>query len=115
MDFNALDIFSWNTEHTPHSRMWKYTNGKLSIYNTINCLVYFLYMYLNLAKAFLVNVFVSEGTRENVCWVWFICFSTVSSSINALVAVTLEDFVKPVLPNLTEKQVSWMNMGLSKC
>ncbi|XP_069547161.1 sodium-coupled monocarboxylate transporter 1 [Brachyistius frenatus] len=39
--------------------------------------------------------------------------STVSSSINALVAVTMEDFILPVYKNLTEKQVSWMNMGLS--
>lgn len=39
--------------------------------------------------------------------------STVSSSINALVAVTLEDFILPVCKNLTERQVSWINMGLS--
>ncbi|KAK1796495.1 hypothetical protein P4O66_009526 [Electrophorus voltai] len=39
--------------------------------------------------------------------------STVSSSINALVAVTVEDFVKPMWPSLMEKQVSWINMGLS--
>uniref|UniRef100_A0A8C4CLL7 Sodium-coupled monocarboxylate transporter 1 n=1 Tax=Denticeps clupeoides TaxID=299321 RepID=A0A8C4CLL7_9TELE len=39
--------------------------------------------------------------------------STVSSSINALVAVTVEDFLKPALPSLTERQVSWINMGLS--
>lgn len=39
--------------------------------------------------------------------------STVSSSINALVAVTVEDFVLPMYKNLTEKQVTWMNMGLS--
>lgn len=37
-----------------------------------------------------------------------------SSSINALVAVTVEDFILPVRKNLTEKQVRWMNMGLSK-
>lgn len=37
-----------------------------------------------------------------------------SSSINALVAVTVEDFILPVFKNLTEKQVYWMNMGLSK-
>ena len=43
-----------------------------------------------------------------------VCFSTVSSSINALVAVTVEDFVRPVWKNLTEKQVSWINMGLSE-
>uniref|UniRef100_A0A3B4BXE9 Solute carrier family 5 member 8 n=1 Tax=Pygocentrus nattereri TaxID=42514 RepID=A0A3B4BXE9_PYGNA len=40
--------------------------------------------------------------------------STVSSSINALVAVTVEDFVKPLWPSMTEKQVSWINMGMSK-
>ncbi|KAM8914928.1 sodium-coupled monocarboxylate transporter 1 isoform 2-T2 [Spinachia spinachia] len=39
--------------------------------------------------------------------------STVSSSINALVAVTVEDFILPICRNLTEKQVAWMNMGLS--
>lgn len=41
-------------------------------------------------------------------------FSTVSSSINALVAVTTEDFILPFCKNLTNKQVTWMNMGLSK-
>lgn len=39
--------------------------------------------------------------------------STVSSSINALVAVTLEDFIIPLWKNRTEKQVTWLNMGLS--
>ncbi|CAL8340284.1 unnamed protein product [Lota lota] len=39
--------------------------------------------------------------------------STVSSSINALVAVTVEDFIRPKWQNLTEKQLSWINMSLS--
>ncbi|XP_048877504.1 sodium-coupled monocarboxylate transporter 1 [Brienomyrus brachyistius] len=39
--------------------------------------------------------------------------STVSSSINALVAVTMEDFVKPLWTSITEKQASLLNMGLS--
>ncbi|XP_062852671.1 sodium-coupled monocarboxylate transporter 1 [Trichomycterus rosablanca] len=39
--------------------------------------------------------------------------STVSSSINALVAVTVEDFVRPLWPNLSQKQASWINMGMS--
>ncbi|XP_051568666.1 sodium-coupled monocarboxylate transporter 1-like [Myxocyprinus asiaticus] len=39
--------------------------------------------------------------------------STVSSSINALVAVTVEDFMKPAWPWLTERQLSWVNMGMS--
>uniref|UniRef100_A0A8C6T6W4 Solute carrier family 5 member 8, like n=1 Tax=Neogobius melanostomus TaxID=47308 RepID=A0A8C6T6W4_9GOBI len=40
--------------------------------------------------------------------------STVSSSINALVAVTMEDFIIPLWKNRTEKQVTWLNMGLSQ-
>uniref|UniRef100_A0A8C9W9J9 Solute carrier family 5 member 8, like n=1 Tax=Scleropages formosus TaxID=113540 RepID=A0A8C9W9J9_SCLFO len=40
--------------------------------------------------------------------------STVSSSINALVAVTMEDFVKPVWTTITEQQVHWSNMALSE-
>ncbi|XP_068171696.1 sodium-coupled monocarboxylate transporter 1 [Antennarius striatus] len=39
--------------------------------------------------------------------------STVSSSINALVAVTTEDLIFPLRKNLSEKHVSWLNMGLS--
>uniref|UniRef100_A0A3P9P6R9 Solute carrier family 5 member 8, like n=1 Tax=Poecilia reticulata TaxID=8081 RepID=A0A3P9P6R9_POERE len=39
--------------------------------------------------------------------------STVSSSINALVAVTVEDFIFPFYKDFTQKQVTWMNMGLS--
>ncbi|KAJ0012511.1 hypothetical protein NQD34_016845, partial [Periophthalmus magnuspinnatus] len=38
--------------------------------------------------------------------------STVSSSINALAAVTVEDLIKPNT-NLTEKQLSWISKGLS--
>ncbi|XP_051931099.1 sodium-coupled monocarboxylate transporter 1 [Hippocampus zosterae] len=39
--------------------------------------------------------------------------STVSSSINALVAVTVEDFIRPVWKNLSVKQTTWLSMGLS--
>ncbi|XP_041636529.1 sodium-coupled monocarboxylate transporter 1 [Cheilinus undulatus] len=39
--------------------------------------------------------------------------STVSSSINALVAVTVEDFILPVCKTLTQRQTTVMNMGLS--
>lgn len=39
--------------------------------------------------------------------------STVSSSINALVAVTVEDFIYPVCKNLTQRQRMILNMGLS--
>ncbi|XP_061641190.1 sodium-coupled monocarboxylate transporter 1 isoform X3 [Phyllopteryx taeniolatus] len=40
--------------------------------------------------------------------------STVSSSINGLVAVTMEDFIRFMFKNLTVKQTSWMNMGLRR-
>uniref|UniRef100_UPI00358FD4CE sodium-coupled monocarboxylate transporter 1 n=1 Tax=Myxine glutinosa TaxID=7769 RepID=UPI00358FD4CE len=39
--------------------------------------------------------------------------STVSSSINALAAVSLEDLVKPFFPNLTSRQLSYCSKGLS--
>lgn len=44
----------------------------------------------------------------------FLCCSTVSSSINALVAVTVEDFIVTHFKNISEKQLKWLNMGLSK-
>ena len=40
--------------------------------------------------------------------------STVSSSINALAAVTMEDLVKPRFPSLSEKSLSWVSQGMSK-
>ncbi|CAI5785811.1 sodium-coupled monocarboxylate transporter 1 [Podarcis lilfordi] len=39
--------------------------------------------------------------------------STVSSSINALAAVTVEDLIKPYLRSPTEKKLSWISMGMS--
>ncbi|KAG7264059.1 hypothetical protein CRUP_028579, partial [Coryphaenoides rupestris] len=39
-------------------------------------------------------------------------FSTVSSSINSLAAVTVEDLIKPHI-QLSEKQLSWTSKGLS--
>lgn len=39
--------------------------------------------------------------------------STVSSSINALAAVTVEDLLRPHT-SMSEKQLSWMSKGMSK-
>ncbi|NWX89585.1 SC5A8 protein, partial [Nothoprocta pentlandii] len=39
--------------------------------------------------------------------------STVSSSINALAAVTVEDFIRPYFRSLSEKKLSWISMGMS--
>lgn len=43
----------------------------------------------------------------------FILFSTVSSGINALATVTVEDFVKPHF-KLSEGDLSSVSMGMSK-
>lgn len=40
--------------------------------------------------------------------------STVSSSINALAAVTVEDIIRPHT-NVSEKHLTWVSKGLSKC
>ncbi|NWI84484.1 SC5A8 protein, partial [Pitta sordida] len=39
--------------------------------------------------------------------------STVSSSINALAAVTVEDLIRPYFGSLSEKKLSWISMGMS--
>ncbi|XP_053109125.1 sodium-coupled monocarboxylate transporter 1-like [Hemicordylus capensis] len=39
--------------------------------------------------------------------------STVSSSINALAAVTVEDLIKPYFKSLTERKFSWISKGMS--
>ncbi|NWZ50721.1 SC5A8 protein, partial [Haliaeetus albicilla] len=39
--------------------------------------------------------------------------STVSSSINALAAVTVEDLIRPYFKSLSEKKLSWTSMGMS--
>ncbi|KAM5170175.1 sodium-coupled monocarboxylate transporter 1 [Mantella aurantiaca] len=39
--------------------------------------------------------------------------STVSSSINALAAVTVEDLIKPYFKNLSETKLSWISKGAS--
>uniref|UniRef100_A0A4W3JA86 Solute carrier family 5 member 8 n=1 Tax=Callorhinchus milii TaxID=7868 RepID=A0A4W3JA86_CALMI len=39
--------------------------------------------------------------------------STVSSSINALATVTVEDIIKPIFKPLSEKQLSWISKGMT--
>ncbi|XP_035658838.1 sodium-coupled monocarboxylate transporter 1-like [Branchiostoma floridae] len=39
--------------------------------------------------------------------------STMSSGLNALAAVALEDFVKPCFPNLTDLKYTWISKGLA--
>lgn len=39
--------------------------------------------------------------------------STVSSSINALAAVTVEDLIKPYFTSITERKLTWISKGMS--
>lgn len=66
---------------------------------------------LRLIFAFMYTYMNNNGTLT--------CFSipthpsTVSSSINALAAVTVEDLLRPYT-NMSEKQLSWMSKGMSE-
>nr|XP_057910563.1 sodium-coupled monocarboxylate transporter 1 [Doryrhamphus excisus] len=79
-----------------------FTNGDV---NTTDQLLPYLVMDILAAYPGIPGLFVAAAYSGTL--------STVSSSINALVAVTVEDFILPVCKNLTQKQKTWMNMGLS--
>lgn len=55
-----------------------------------------------------------EGHGINTLNGYFFFFSTVSSSINALAAVTVEDLIKPHFTSVSERKLSWISMGMSK-
>lgn len=65
-----------------------------------------------------VNIFIHIyiyylESYPNLCLSSPIHPSTVSSSINALAAVTVEDLLRPYT-NMSEKQLSWMSKGMSE-
>ncbi|KAH0616787.1 hypothetical protein JD844_028177 [Phrynosoma platyrhinos] len=55
----------------------------------------------------------SQVQRYIACKTRFQAKLTVSSSINALAAVTVEDLIKPYFTSLTEKKLSWISKGMS--
>lgn len=98
----SLAVFSGLTMFSIYKNCDPLSNGDVS---TPDQLLPYLVMDILAAYPGIPGLFVAAAYSGTL--------STVSSSINALVAVTVEDFILPVFKNLTEKQVYWMNMGLS--
>ncbi|XP_042352846.1 sodium-coupled monocarboxylate transporter 1 isoform X2 [Plectropomus leopardus] len=98
----SLAVFSGLTMYSIYKECDPFTNGDI---DTHDQLLPYLVMDMLAIYPGIPGLFVAAAYSGTL--------STVSSSINALVAVTVEDFILPVFKNLTERQVSWMNMGLS--
>ncbi|XP_053295208.1 sodium-coupled monocarboxylate transporter 1 [Pleuronectes platessa] len=98
----SLAVFSGLTMYSIYKKCDPLLNGDIS---TPDQLLPYLVMDILAIYPGIPGLFVAAAYSGTL--------STVSSSINALVAVTVEDFILPVCKNLTEKQVTWMNMGLS--
>ncbi|XP_028970010.1 sodium-coupled monocarboxylate transporter 1 [Esox lucius] len=98
----SLAVFSGLTMYSIYKDCDPLTNGDVG---AIDQMLPYLVMDILAAYPGVPGLFVAAAYSGTL--------STVSSSINALVAVTVEDFIRPVWKNLTEKQLSWINMGLS--
>ncbi|XP_054640972.1 sodium-coupled monocarboxylate transporter 1 [Dunckerocampus dactyliophorus] len=98
----SLAVLSGLTMYSIYKNCDPFTNGDV---NTTDQLLPYLVMDILAAYPGIPGLFVAAAYSGTL--------STVSSSINALVAVTVEDFILPVSKNLTQKQKTWINMGLS--
>ncbi|CAJ1050269.1 sodium-coupled monocarboxylate transporter 1-like [Xyrichtys novacula] len=98
----SLAVFSGLTMYSIYKNCDPLTNGDVT---TSDQLLPYLVMDILAVFPGIPGLFVAAAYSGTL--------STVSSSINALVAVTVEDFILPVCKNLTQKQTTWMNMGLS--
>ncbi|XP_020486362.2 sodium-coupled monocarboxylate transporter 1 [Labrus bergylta] len=98
----SLAMFSGLTMYSIYKNCDPLTNGDIS---TPDQLLPYLVMDILADFPGIPGLFVAAAYSGTL--------STVSSSINALVAVTVEDFILPVCKNLTQRQTTWMNMGLS--
>uniref|UniRef100_A0A7N8X794 Solute carrier family 5 member 8, like n=1 Tax=Mastacembelus armatus TaxID=205130 RepID=A0A7N8X794_9TELE len=98
----SLAVFSGLTMYSIYKYCDPLSNGDIA---TSDQLLPYLVMDILAAYPGIPGLFVAAAYSGTL--------STVSSSINALTAVTMEDFILPVCKNLTEKQINWMNMGLS--
>lgn len=98
----SLAVFSGLTMFSIYKNCDPITNGDIS---SSDQLLPYLVMDILASYPGIPGLFVAAAYSGTL--------STASSSINALVAVTTADFILPLCKNLTEKQVSWMNMGLS--
>ncbi|XP_061582811.1 sodium-coupled monocarboxylate transporter 1 [Cololabis saira] len=98
----SLAMFSGLTMYSIYKNCDPLLNGDIS---TSDQLLPYLVMDILAAYPGIPGLFVAAAYSGTL--------STVSSSINALVAVTVEDFIFPIWKDLTPKQVTWLNMGLS--
>ncbi|XP_054587390.1 sodium-coupled monocarboxylate transporter 1 [Nothobranchius furzeri] len=98
----SLAVFSGLTMYSIYKNCDPLSNGDIG---TPDQLLPYLVMDILAAYPGIPGLFVAAAYSGTL--------STVSSSINALVAVTVEDFIFPLCKNLTQKQVTWLNMGLS--
>lgn len=60
-----------------------------------------------------VSYHIYQMTIVSMYYIMFTVYSTVSSSVNALAAVTIADLIRPYL-SLSEKQLSWASKGMSE-
>uniref|UniRef100_A0A147A7D4 Sodium-coupled monocarboxylate transporter 2 n=1 Tax=Fundulus heteroclitus TaxID=8078 RepID=A0A147A7D4_FUNHE len=98
----SLAVFSGLTMFSIYKNCDPFSNGDI---NTSDQLLPYLVMDILAVFPGIPGLFVAAAYSGTL--------STVSSSINALVAVTVEDFIFPFYKDLTPKQITWMNMGLS--
>ncbi|MEQ2287568.1 Sodium-coupled monocarboxylate transporter 1 [Ameca splendens] len=98
----SLAVFSGLTMYSIYKNCDPLSNGDIS---TSDQLLPYLVMDILAAYPGIPGLFVAAAYSGTL--------STVSSSINALVAVTVEDYIFPFYKDFTQKQVTWMNMGLS--
>lgn len=98
----SLAILSGLTMYSVYKKCDPLTNGDVT---TSDQLLPYLVMDILAGYPGIPGLFVAAAYSGTL--------STVSSSINALVAVTMEDFIIPLWKNRTQKQVTWLNMGLS--
>ncbi|XP_061730272.1 sodium-coupled monocarboxylate transporter 1-like [Nerophis ophidion] len=98
----SLAVFAGLTMFSIYKKCDPFTNGDI---DTTDQLLPYLVMDILADYPGIPGLFVAAAYSGTL--------STVSSSINALVAVTVEDFIRPICKNLTQKQMTWLNMGLS--
>lgn len=98
----SLAVFSGLTMFSIYKNCDPFTNGDVS---SSDQLLPYLVMDMLAVYPGIPGLFVAAAYSGTL--------STVSSSINALVAVTVEDFIIPHFKDISEKRLKWLNMGLS--
>lgn len=98
----SLAVFSGLTMYSIYKNCDPLSNGDV---NSTDELLPYLVMDMLASYPGIPGLFVAAAYSGTL--------STVSSSINALVAVTMEDFIVPHFKGLSDQKQKWLNMGLS--